>query len=36
MYIYLDTWSSFEAAKTDQWPSWGLHHFGKFLDPSDE
>ena len=33
---YLDTWSGFEAAKTAPWPSRGLHHFGKFLEPSDE
>ena len=33
---YLDTWSGFEAAKTAPWPSQGLHHFGKFLEPSDE
>ena len=26
----------FEAAKTAPWPSWGLHHCGKFLAPSDE
>ena len=26
----------FEAAKTALWPSRGLHHFGEFLDPSDE
>ena len=32
----LDTWSGFEAAKTAPWPSTGLHHFGKFLEPSDE
>ena len=30
------TWSGFEAAKTAPWPSRGLHHFGKFLEPSDE
>ena len=30
---YLDTWSGFEAAKTAPWPSRGLHHCGKFLDP---
>ena len=30
------TWSGFEAAKTAPWPSWGLHHHGKFLEPSDE
>ena len=34
--IYLDTWSGFEAAKTGPWPSRGLHHFGKFLEPLDE
>ena len=33
---YLDTWSGFEAAKTVPRPSRGLHHFGKFLEPSDE
>ena len=33
---YLDTWSGFEAAKTAPLPSRGLHHFGKFLEPSDE
>ena len=33
---YLDTWSSFEAAKTAPWRSRGLHHFGKFLEPSDK
>ena len=33
---YLDTWSGFEAAKTAPWPSRGLHHCGKFLEPSDE
>ena len=33
---YLDTWSGFEAAKTAPWPSRGLHHFGKFLEHSDE
>ena len=33
---YLDTWSGFEAAKTASWPSRGLHHCGKFLEPSDE
>ena len=34
---YLVTWSGFEAAyKTVPWPSRGLHHFGKFLEPSDE
>ena len=32
----LDTWSGFEAGKTAPWPSRGLHHFGKFLEPSDE
>ena len=32
----LYTWSGFEAAKTAPWPSRGLHHFGKFLEPSDE
>ena len=30
---YFDTWSYFEAAKTVPWPSRGLHHFGKFLEP---
>ena len=33
---YLDTWSGFEAAKTAPWPRRGLHHCGKFLEPSDE
>ena len=33
---YLDTWSGFEAAKAAPWPSRGLHHCGKFLEPSDE
>ena len=33
---YLATWSDFEAAKTAPWPSRGLHHYGKFLEPSDE
>ena len=33
---YFDTWSGFEAAKTAPWPSQGLRHFGKFLEPSDE
>ena len=33
---YLDTWCGFEAAKTAPWPNRGLHHFGKFLEPSDE
>ena len=33
---YLDTWSGFETDKTDPWSCWGLHHFGKFLEPSDE
>ena len=33
---YLDTWSGFEAAKAAPWPSRGLHHFGKFLEPLDE
>ena len=28
-----DTWSGFEAAKTAPWPSLGLYHFGKFLEP---
>ena len=36
MLTYLDTWSGFEAAKTAPWPSRGLHHCGKFLEPSDE
>ena len=31
---YLETWSGFEAANTAPWPSRGLHHFGKFLEPS--
>ena len=33
---YLYTCSGFETAKTAPWPSRGLHHFGKFLEPSDE
>ena len=33
---YLDTWSGLEAVKTAPWPSLGLYHFGKFLEPSDE
>ena len=33
---YLLTWSGYEAAKTAPWPSLGLHHCGKFLEPSDE
>ena len=33
---YFDTWSGFEAAKTVPWPSRGLTHFDKFLEPSDE
>ena len=33
---YLDTWSGFEVAKTAPWPSRGLHHFDKFLEPADE
>ena len=36
MLGYLDTWSGFEAAKTAPWPNRGLHHCGKFLEPSDE
>ena len=36
LLTYLDTWSGFEAAKTAPWPSRGLHHCGKFLEPSDE
>ena len=36
LLTYLDTWSSFEAAKTAPFQSRGLHHFGKFLEPSDE
>ena len=31
---YLDTWSGFEAAAP--WPSRGLQHIGKFLEPSDQ
>ena len=30
---YMDTWSCLESAKTAPWPSRGLHHFGKFLEP---
>ena len=33
---YLLTWSGVEAAKTIPWPSRGLHHCGKSLEPSDE
>ena len=33
---YLDTWNGFEAAKTAPWPSRGLHHCGKFFEPSNE
>ena len=33
---YLDTWTGFKAAKTAPYPSRGLHHFGKLLEPSDE
>ena len=33
---YFDSWSGFEAAKTAPWPSRGLHHCGKFLEPSGE
>ena len=36
LIIYLDTWRGLEAAKTAPWPSRELHHFGKFLEPSDE
>ena len=32
----VDTWSGFQAAKTAPWPSQGLHHFGKVLEPTDE
>ena len=35
-HTYLDTWSGFKAAKIAPWPSRWLHHFGKFLEPSDE
>ena len=35
-----DTWilgvNCIEAAKPASWPSLGLHHLGKFLEPSDE
>ena len=34
-YTYLDTWCGFEAGKTVPWPSRGLQHFGKFIEPSD-
>ena len=34
-HTYLDTWSGLEAAKAAPWPSLGLHHCGKFLEPSD-
>ena len=30
------TCSGFKAANTAPWPSRGLHHFGKFFEPSDE
>ena len=30
---YLDTWRGFEAAKTAPFPSRGIYHFGKFLEP---
>ena len=33
---YMDTWSGFEAAKTAPWPSRGLDHCSKILEPSDE
>ena len=33
---YFDTWSDFEAVKTAPWLSLELHHFGKFLESSDE
>ena len=36
LFIYLDTWSGFEAAKTAPWPSRGLHRCDEFLEPSDE
>ena len=36
LFLELDTWCGFEAAKTAPWTSRGLHHFGKFLEPSDE
>ena len=36
LVIIILTWSGFEAAKTAPWLSWGLHHCGKFLEPSDE
>ena len=29
-------WSGVEEAKTAPWPSKGLYHLGKFLEPSDE
>ena len=32
----LGYWSGFEAATTAPWPSRRLHHFGKFVEPSDE
>ena len=36
-YLLGHNWSGFEAAKTAApRPSRGLHHFGKFLEPSDE
>ena len=31
--VYLDTWSGFEAANPAPWPSRGLHHLGKFVEP---
>ena len=32
----MDTWSGFEAGKTASSPSPGIHHCGKFLEPSDK
>ena len=34
--LLISSWSGFEAAKTAPWPSRGIHHCGKFLEPSDE
>ena len=36
LITWILAWSGFEAAKTAPWPSRGLHHFGKLLEPSDE
>ena len=34
-FVYLLTWI-LGVASTAPWPSQGLHHCGKFLEPSDE